>query len=319
MPGFVTHYLFGVDAYKRIENAGFRHLIAQNHSAFALGLQGPDLFFYYAPSYFIHEKNIGNIAHEKQTNLFFKNLMEGRNLFLEDTPKLNACDAYICGFLGHYTLDTTTHPFVYAFTNYNPYLKKQPGYFGRHTYYETDMDNELLWVKKQQKPTEFHQNSTLQLTTVQKKAISELLAYAYTHTYPDIHVTKQMVLGAIRFIQTGTHLVNDPSGQKKVAVRFVEQKLFGHAVVSTMLPSDTYQFHADPMNYSHRTWIHPWTKEASRTSFIDLYEEAEKLLDKRLSLYYDMVCHGFTEGKKKAFLSDYQNRSFTSGLNQNNP
>ena len=49
MPGFTTHYLFGVDAYKKINNPKLKQKIGDNHCAFALGLQGPDVFFYYLP------------------------------------------------------------------------------------------------------------------------------------------------------------------------------------------------------------------------------------------------------------------------------
>ena len=47
MPGFVTHYLFGLDAYRQIHSESIRQNLHKNHSAFALGLQGPDIFFFY--------------------------------------------------------------------------------------------------------------------------------------------------------------------------------------------------------------------------------------------------------------------------------
>ena len=40
MPGFTTHYLFGIDAYTHIPCGSFRDNLKHNHSAFALGLQG---------------------------------------------------------------------------------------------------------------------------------------------------------------------------------------------------------------------------------------------------------------------------------------
>ena len=39
MPGFVTHYLFGLDAYRQIHSESIRQNLHKNHSAFALGLQ----------------------------------------------------------------------------------------------------------------------------------------------------------------------------------------------------------------------------------------------------------------------------------------
>lgn len=71
MPGFTTHYLFGVDACRRLTSTSMHNMIRRDHSAYALGLQGPDLFFYYLPSYLMHRKNIGDLAHRKDTGQFF--------------------------------------------------------------------------------------------------------------------------------------------------------------------------------------------------------------------------------------------------------
>ena len=119
MPGFTTHYLFGVDACRRLTSTSMHNMIRRDHSAYALGLQGPDLFFYYLPSYLMHRKNIGDLAHRKDTGQFFGNLLQSRKLFAGKKHSLSIADAYICGFMGHYTLDCTIHPYVYAFTGYN--------------------------------------------------------------------------------------------------------------------------------------------------------------------------------------------------------
>ena len=81
MPGFTTHYLFGVDACRRLTSTSMHNMIRRDHSAYALGLQGPDLFFYSLPSYLMHRKNIGDLAHRKDTGQFFANLLQSRKLF----------------------------------------------------------------------------------------------------------------------------------------------------------------------------------------------------------------------------------------------
>lgn len=81
MPGFTTHYLFGVDACRRLTSTSMHNMIRRDHSAYALGLQGPDLFFYSLPSYLMHRKNIGDLAHRKDTGQFFGNLLQSRKLF----------------------------------------------------------------------------------------------------------------------------------------------------------------------------------------------------------------------------------------------
>ena len=93
MPGFTTHYLFGIDACRRLTSTSMHNMIRRDHSAFALGLQGPDLFFYYLPSYLMHRKNIGDLAHRKDTGQFFANLLQSRKLFAGKKHSLSIADA----------------------------------------------------------------------------------------------------------------------------------------------------------------------------------------------------------------------------------
>ena len=70
--------------------------------------------------------------------------------------------------MGHYTLDCTIHPYVYAFTGYNAQTPpSNTEYFGQHAYFETELDSELLYEKKHLYPSQFHQNATIRLTTLQ--------------------------------------------------------------------------------------------------------------------------------------------------------
>ena len=86
MPGFTTHYLFGVDACRRLTSTSMHNMIRRDHSAYALGLQGPDLFFYSLPSYLMHRKNIGDLAHRRILASFLPicckaaNFLQGKNI-----------------------------------------------------------------------------------------------------------------------------------------------------------------------------------------------------------------------------------------------
>ena len=288
MPGFTTHYLFGIDACRRLTSTSMHNMIRRDHSAYALGLQGPDLFFYYLPSYLMHRKNIGDLAHRKDTVQFFANLLQSRKLFAGKKHSLSIADAYICGFMGHYTLDCTIHPYVYAFTGYNAQTPpSNTEYFGQHAYFETELDSELLYEKKHLYPSQFHQNATIRLTTLQRKVIVRMLCYAYRNTYPDISVSELFLSGAPFWMKLGTHLLNDPSGQKKVLSRLIEKIFLGRAFLSPMVASDYYRFIKDPMNLHHRVWIHPWTKKSSTASFPELYGNLSESICGWICIHYE--------------------------------
>ena len=46
MPGFTTHYLFGLNSFRELEEPDLVSCIRKFPHAFCMGLQGPDIFFY---------------------------------------------------------------------------------------------------------------------------------------------------------------------------------------------------------------------------------------------------------------------------------
>jgi hypothetical protein len=45
MPGFVTHHIFGINAFHGLPKGNAKDIIRKHNKAYSLGLQGPDLFF----------------------------------------------------------------------------------------------------------------------------------------------------------------------------------------------------------------------------------------------------------------------------------
>ena len=53
MPGFTTHYILGMKAYNDMPQNNLKFIIAKYRWLYQLGLQGPDMFFYNLPVYFL--------------------------------------------------------------------------------------------------------------------------------------------------------------------------------------------------------------------------------------------------------------------------
>lgn len=281
MPGFTTHYLFGVTTYKELNDYFLKDLIHENPTVYGLGLQGPDIFFYYLPSHLIHGKNLGSIAHSTHTGDFLKALLESRNLFPE-TVNQHIAIAYILGFLGHYTLDTFCHPYIYAKSHYRG---EKPGYFGHHVYLETDIDVAFLSFYKGMLPSMFHQETTICLSHAQRQVVATVLHYVYSKVYPELQISYATMYAAICSMHAGTHAIHDPYGKKKVMVRKLESILVGHPVISPLIPSDHLHFVVDPCNMNHKSWKNPWdTSMLSNDSFFDLFESARENYKKTLLL-----------------------------------
>ena len=315
MPGFTTHYLFGQQTYQSIRDSGLKKAIQKNHTAFSLGLQGPDIFFYDILAAVLPKKNPGSVAHTADTREFLRHLLDSPRIFQTEQEKQIA-SVYILGFIGHYLLDSTCHPYIYAMTHYN----RQPqGYIGRHIRLETDIDTTLLWHYQNRKPSEFHQCESISLSKTQKTVVSSLLYYAFSRTYPGLGITRHRILQAIYGMWAGTRLLYDPTGRKKAVVRRIESVVCGYAMLSPMFPSDTLIFHKDPCNLKHVPWKNPWDHSRKSTeSFFDLFEKAQQTYGSLLNDINDFFLHERTpkEQEKATRLLLYRlgNLCYHSGL-----
>ena len=73
MPGITAHYIFGqkvLDKYpKEIKN-----IVIENKDLFNIGLQGPDILFYYKPLKSNNVTKFGNDMHDEKGSIFFNSL-----------------------------------------------------------------------------------------------------------------------------------------------------------------------------------------------------------------------------------------------------
>lgn len=320
MPGFATHYIFGRETYRKLKCNPQKRNIYHNRAAYALGLQGPDLFFFYLPSYALYKSNLGSIAHTQETGAFFLGLIESCCRITNSTDR-SIAEAYLTGFLGHYLLDTACHPYVYAATHYSGPKKD---YFWRHAYLETDIDTALLDLKLHRKPCQFHAASTIALTRRQKKVVARLLYDAYHYAFPTLRIRKSTMHAGIFSIRLGMWMLHDDSGQKKVLFRFAEKHFLGYPLFSPLIPSDTLFFRTDPFNLRHAVWTNPWNSSlTSQASFFELYDAAQERyliqMEKLDALLHTAQDTPLQRKLLHNFMKDYQNLSFHSGLDVSIP
>ena len=317
MPGFITHYLFGINTYHTLRNKTLRQDLQQQHAAYSLGLQGPDIFFYFLPSYLIHGRNIGSVAHSESTGKFLRSLIESQRLFHQQ-EEIQIARAYIMGFLGHYFLDCQCHPYIYWRTNHR---QCDPAYYGGHIHLETDIDAELLHFYRRKLPSALRKGHTIHLNRLQLRTIATILSDVYARTYPGRRISRLTMRLAIRSMQLGTRLLHDPSGRKKTAVRRLESLTTGRPLLSSLIASDTLRFYPDPLNESHHTWYNPWAQELhSDASFLQLMERAQLeyalLLPKLHELFRTEPHSQAAQRLKQELLTMLGNRSYHSGLSQ---
>lgn len=272
MPGFITHYLFGCETIKDIDEKKLRSIIKENNKAFSLGLQGPDLFFYFPYSFTGNKKRLASVMHVYETGRFLHNLIEEVSL-LEEIEK-NVGLAYLLGFLGHYSLDTICHPYIYYRTGY---LNKGKDYFGKHTDFETDIDFLLLDKLKGKSVVDFRQENTIKLDGYSTKVVAQILGNACKKTYPYIKSNNKIIEIAIRSFYYSNGMLNDRKGYKKRALSMAEKFVFGNVSAAPLfMVANKDMVWDDPLNERNSEWKNPWDlREKSNKSFWELIDEAK--------------------------------------------
>lgn len=315
MPGFTTHYLFGRNTYKHLDDIPLKKTLRKYHAAYSIGLQGPDIFFYHLPSYLPHTDHPGSIAHTKHTGLFLYYLLESRRLF-SNSKERRIAEAYICGFLGHYTLDTCCHPYIYWKTGFK---EKSSPYYSKHIRLETDIDTRLLQLYNPSSASCFHPRATICLTRRELRTIAAVLSFTYQKTYPNLHVSCNTVYTAIRSMQIGTRFLEDSSGRKKALLHRLEILTLGYPLLSAMIPDNSLSFCSDPLNMLRRKWHNPWNKNfASRASFPDLIAEAQTeytaVLTALSGIFSKQSSSRLEQKEITALFTQLGSRSYHSGL-----
>lgn len=323
MPGFRTHFIFGQICCKELKKSPHArdlrlyHLMKDFPEAYSLGLQGPDIFFYNIPSHLFHKHNIGIRMHAKDTLSMFHSLLSLRGSIIDPTLQKLA-DAYILGFIGHYTLDTICHPYIHYRTNKTS-SKNENYTFGCHVFLETDIDGAMLAHFYHKKFSWFRTGHTVALPSWQRRFLSVFLQRAIEIAYPGSLVFASEIGEAMLSTRFLYDLMEDEHGWKKKLVRDVDKHLFHHAFLSPLIANDHLRTYHDPMNLRHKRWHNPW--DPSLTSTADFYE----LLDRANASYlyrirrFGAMCtvrHG-SNAYYAAFdslLSDLGNLSYDTGL-----
>ncbi len=107
MPSDYTHLHFGKKAIHLLPDTLRR--AAQNHKdLYEIGLQGPDILFFYQPLKKCEVNQTGYAMHEVSAKEFFYPARE----ILENASDRDAALSYLAGFLGHYSLDHTCHGYI---------------------------------------------------------------------------------------------------------------------------------------------------------------------------------------------------------------
>ena len=322
MPGFTTHYIFGMKAYNDMPFTPLKHTIAKYRWLYQLGLQGPDMFFYNIPILRHRDyRNVGSYMHEHKVSAFFECCLR-RIGTIRSRQQQEEAISYLAGFMNHYIADSICHPYVYGRIGY-PVDAPTSMHHGMHAHLENELDAILLWKYKKKKPSEFNQTATICLNGQEIQFISHFLASCINETYYPItyrnnfQVTPAMVHRSIWALRFGCRTLSDKTGKKKFGIAQVESIFVNHPVASAKMVTDSVTDYRSSCNLNHEAWSNPWDPtRVSTASFVDLFHET---LDK-CSRVYELLNSAVTDNVPLdkqdllPLLTELGNESYHSGL-----
>ena len=159
MPTTYAHDLFGKMVYHRLDPE-IQEKIKKYQTTYQIGLHGPDILFYVRPFHKNRFNQMAHRLHREEAAGFFE---RGRELYQKTGNE--EILAYLLGFICHFMLDSTCHPYI------SEYMKKTGA---RHDEIETEFDRALM-VRTGKDPFHYQPGSVIRIEKNSVDAISEVM------------------------------------------------------------------------------------------------------------------------------------------------
>lgn len=287
MPDILSHLLCARESTKYLSSE-ITDVLEANKSIFNMGAQGPDIFFFYRLYPWQKHKNVGEYAkliHSNSPNEFFINaaklLMEDISVadidFFESknkTSELHQKFSYLAGFLSHYALDTTCHPYIY----YHSGIQGSHN----HKYLECIIDTMLSSIYDVKKVELSKTYKAIALEEYERSVTSIYLSKIINRTF-HVNLSPSIIMTSMKDMRNIVATMYDPLSIKRTVFSAIERTLNLKGKLVTAAFPAKLNSDIDYLNLNHSEWCHPCDDKIIYTSsFIDLFQDS-------VSLSYNLI------------------------------
>ena len=296
MPDPTVHVSFGREVLASLPEE-VRDVIMPEPYTFALF--GPDVWFLYKP--FGRHESRGRRMHTTLPGLFLMSLLRRAAA----SPAKAEMFSYLAGFLCHYALDSTAHPYIiYVTENLHAFPRSHMSL--EHALDAAVMRRDGCWGEKH--PVTDHYFPRLRLP----EAMQADLDAVYASVYGWRNCRADMNRCCLRYRRC-FRIMENPRGFAARLARLTKKP-----VLTSLMYSESFFHSRDPENEAHRTWRHPFDPTLSSSeSFPELREKARRLAVGMITAAYRYLRYG--EGDEAALAALIGNRSYLSGLPADDP
>lgn len=287
MPAAITHYQH---ALKVFEKCDIKHS-PKTVDAFLWGAQGPD-FLYYHNLFQPWRKSLRSLGSKLHHEDPAKLLSVMRDFINQNENKIT--ESYIYGFLCHYSLDRTAHPFVHWDVQAlkNIYPGRSNSFL--HNHVESILDGIVLRSATGQLAVDFDLRITVPKDSEVQYQIEKLYCYLFERLY-GIHGLCGDVFQAMSNCRTICGFLNDKYMIKKPIAQALE-KLTHKYVFSSVIRCISEPDEFDYANVLHSEWKWPEKcKNFHTESFLELYLESIQESVKFIREFYNADLQELTQ------------------------
>lgn len=289
MPDFTTHYLFGNYVKEKIDEKS-KYIINTHTQEFNWGLQGPDVLFY---SKFYRDTGktarCGSALHRADPELLFsamtKYLIESQS-----EESYSQLLSYYYGFICHYILDSTVHPYVY----YWLYEMDDPTIKSRHILIENEIGCLMLKQMAQQSLDDFDLSEYYESDGDFVEPITNLFVFLIKKLIDKTVNVKEIKSGFSICLTLNrlAYILPRPDYDSKAKQALIQSAMTivkKSELLSSFIKSDNVT--RDTLNLKHKEWFNlnypddlftysiPDLFEIARSEVLNIYDKCNKMLE----------------------------------------
>lgn len=290
MPDLAVHASFGAEVRRSLPPETDAFLISH---PFTMGLFGPDLWFMHRP--WQRRNGRGRRMHTTRTGDFLLALARRA----KDSGEQAALFSYLAGFLCHYALDSTVHPYIIDTTTRVRRFPRSHMSL-EHALDVLQMQRDGVWGSRHALTQHYFPRDPLprSLEPDLNRVFWEV--YGWKNAFPAFRRSARLYRSAFRKME-------NPRGLLARLAR-----LTGNDLLRSLACSESQFLSCDPENLEHRPWQHSHDASVtSSASFPELRQEAVRFAVKLITAVWDYL-HGRLS--EEVLAKQIGSRSYLSGL-----
>ncbi|MGI5897010.1 MAG: zinc dependent phospholipase C family protein [Oscillospiraceae bacterium] len=275
MPSLLTHHLLG----RRVltQNGWSYPTGSDEYDAFTMGCQGPDPFFFTPkldqPTRYIR---FGQLLHSVHVTACFGAMR--RYTKRQSGKERSILEAYLTGYLCHYVLDRTAHPYVYA-VQYRECEKHGAAKDIAHVHARLETVIDSLLTGQYQTPDRLMPNNRGACMAIGR------MYRQVAQTVYGILLPESCFWTAMCCMRSAEWLLKSRYGVKRAVLTTVERMFHRYSYYEAMSHSRDTKGLADPLNQAHKEWLSPADGAIRNESFQELFETAADLAGEKIALF----------------------------------